>query len=98
MVQHIVFWNLKDFAEGGAKEENARIIKERLEALAGKIEGTLKMEVRPNFNPDGYDLVLYSLFESREALDFYKDHPLHKAVQKFVHSVITDRAVTDSDM
>ena len=33
MVTHIVMWNLKEEAEGAGKEQNAAIMKERLEAL-----------------------------------------------------------------
>ena len=36
MVTHIVMWNLKDEAEGGSREQNAAIMKERLEALVGR--------------------------------------------------------------
>ena len=37
MVRHIVFWKLKENAEGNDKLKNAEIIKEKLEALNGKI-------------------------------------------------------------
>ena len=39
MVKHIVFWKLKDHANGMNKQENALSIKEKLEALNGTIEG-----------------------------------------------------------
>ena len=38
MIKHIVMWKLKDFAEGGSKLENAKKIKDMLEALKDKIE------------------------------------------------------------
>ena len=98
MVRHIVFWNLKEQAEGGDKIANANIIKSKLEALVGQIDGLLKAEVNLNYNPNGYDLCLYSEFSSKEALDFYQSHPLHLAVREFVHKVITERAVTDSEI
>ena len=77
MVRHIVFWNLKENAEGTDKITNANIIKSKLEALVGQIDGLLKAEVNLNYNPNGFDLCLYSEFESKEALEVYQNHPKH---------------------
>ena len=41
MVTHIVFWALKDEAEGHSKRENAEHIKEMLEALVGVVPGLI---------------------------------------------------------
>lgn len=95
MVTHIVMWNLKDEAEGGSKEQNAAVIKERLEALAGRIPGLLSLKVNRGLLPGGYDLCLLGQYESLDALKGYRDHPLHKEVQQFVHKVITDRVSCD---
>lgn len=40
MIRHIVFWNLKEEAEGHTKEQNAAIIREGLEDLVGKVGRT----------------------------------------------------------
>ena len=70
MVKHIIFFTLKaDEAAVVAAAENA------LMPLVGRIPGLMKMEVRKTFC--GPDFVLYSEFESREALELYADHPLH---------------------
>jgi len=37
MLHHIVMWKLKDFAEGKTKNENAELMKEKLEDLKIKI-------------------------------------------------------------
>ena len=87
MVTHIVMWNLKDEAEGGSREQNAAIMKERLEALVGKIPGLLSLKVNRGVMPGGY--------ESLDALKGYRDHPLHKEVQQFVHKVIAERVSCD---
>ena len=50
MVTHIVFWALKDEAEGHDKRENAEHIKELLEALVGVVPGLIKAEVGINEN------------------------------------------------
>ena len=95
MVTHIVMWNLKDEAEGGSREQNAAIMKERLEALVGKIPGLLSLKVNRGVMPGGYDLCLLGQYESLDALKGYRDHPLHKEVQQFVHKVIVERVSCD---
>ena len=63
MVKHIIFFTLKADADKAAviaAAENA------LMPLVGRIPGLMKMEVRKTFC--GPDFVLYSEFESREAL------------------------------
>ena len=98
MVRHIVFWNLKDFASGGDKEENAAKIKQGLEGLVGQIEGLCRAEVTRGYDEKNFDLCLYSEFESKQALTFYKNHEKHKLVQRFVHEVITERVACDSEI
>ena len=71
------------------------IMKERLEALVGKIPGLISLTVGRNVMPTGYDLCLLGRYEDIEALKLYRDHPLHKEVQQFVHKVITDRVSCD---
>lgn len=97
MVKHIVIWNLKDQAEGNSKAVNAAIIKERLEALQGKIDGLIRVEVGIDFSETASsgDVVLYSEFESKEALDAYQVHPLHQAAGAFIKEVNCGRQVVD---
>lgn len=97
MLRHIVLWNLKETAAGAGKGENAAIIKERLEGLVGRIEGLHRLEVNPGIVEGGYDLCLYSELEDLAALKFYRSHPLHLEVQKFVHEVIEGRVSCDSE-
>ena len=97
MVKHIVFWKLKEEANGMSKAENAAAIKQKLEDLNGKIEGCIKLEVGFDFlhSAESADVVLYSEFESKEALDFYANHPLHKAVMPFIAEARSERRVVD---
>lgn len=100
MVKHIVFWKLKDEAAGNNKAANARLIKEKLEDLNGKIEGLVKVEVGINFldSPANYDVALYSEVVSKEALDFYQNHPLHQAVLPFIREVVSGRIAVDYEI
>lgn len=97
MVRHIVLWRLKETAGGRGKAENAADIKRRLEELNGKIPGMIKLEVGFDFSrtPESSDIVLYSEFESRAALDAYQSHPLHEAVKPIVMAAREERRLVD---
>jgi hypothetical protein len=97
MVKHIVFWKLHEEANGQTKAENALAIKQQLEDLNGKIPGLIQLEVGIDFlhSPESADVVLYSEFESKEALDAYAIHPLHKGVMPFIAAARSERRVVD---
>lgn len=97
MIKHIVFWKLKDEANGMNKEENARAIKQKLESLRGKIPGLIEIEVGIDFlhSAESADLALYSTFESKEALQVYANHPLHKEIMPFIGEARSERRVVD---
>ena len=89
MIKHLVLWRLKDSANGKTKAENARLLKDRLEALNGRIPGLRRIEVGINVHDshsgaDDADVVLYSEFESQAALDAYGTHPEHVRVKNEV--------------
>jgi quinol monooxygenase YgiN len=100
MIKHIVFWKLKDEANGLNKQENAQAIKQKLEALKGQIEGLIDIEVGFDFlqSPESADVVLYSTFTDKAALDFYQQHPLHKAVMPFIGEARSERRVVDYEV
>lgn len=95
MVTHIVFWELKESAEGHSKRENAEHIKEMLEKLVGVIPGLIDAEVGINENGGKYDAVLCSHFESYAALKAYDTHPEHLKVRAFVKAVRESRESID---
>lgn len=89
-------WKLKEEAHGNNKETNAKLIKEKLEALNGKIEGLLKLEVGLDFLGGGnFDVVLYSELSKFEDLDTYQNHPLHQALLPFIREAVMDRKAVD---
>ena len=98
MIRHIVFWTLRgDTPEEKAK--NARDVKNALESLNGKIPGMLTLQVGMDFSrtPDSSDVVLYSEFVSREALDAYQAHPEHLKVKPGIKAVRLERRTVDYD-
>ena len=97
MIKHIVMWKLEDFADGRVKLENAKIIKENLEALVGIIPEIVKLEVGIDIlgTNQSYDVVLVSEFKNLEELDTYAKHPEHVKVGEFVGKVRKDRVAVD---
>lgn len=100
MIKHIVFWRLNESAYGNDKQTNARILKEKLIAMKGKVDGMLKVEVGFDFSneKDSCDVVLYSEFENKEALHRYQIHPDHEEIKKWLSEVRYERRVVDYEI
>ncbi|MFO1106417.1 MAG: Dabb family protein [Amaricoccus sp.] len=82
MIKHIVMWNMAgDTTED--RREAAEFLRARFEALRGEVPGLLHIEVGLDESRVDYacDVVLYTEFESQEALDAYATHPAHLRVK-----------------
>ncbi len=92
MIKHIVMWRINE-----PFQENALRIKEALEGLNGQIPGLLRLEVGIDVSreSESADVVLYSEFETRQALEAYQNHPAHALVVPVVKAVRTERRVVD---
>jgi len=100
MLKHIVMWKLKDQAEGADKLANAREMKRRLDECAHIVPGQLAFEVmlaQPGLEAT-YDVVLYSEFADKAALQAYIDHPTHKAVVPFIGAIREGRQCMDYEV
>ena len=67
---------------------------------ADLVPGTLRLEVataQPGLEAT-YDLVLYSEFADRAALDAYQNHPTHVAVKPFLRAVVSERQCMDYEV
>ena len=97
MVKHIVMWQIKDNYNGLTKEEICTKIKNDLEALKSIISEIVNIEVGINIleSAAAYDLVLYSEFNSEEALSLYQNNEAHKKVASFIGEVSEARVVVD---
>ena len=100
MIKHIVMWKLKDHAEGKSKRENALRMKELLEGCVGHTPGLLKFEVGFDIAADAgpWDVVLYSEFENKAALDAYQNHPSHQAIKPEMGKFRESRAAVDYEV
>ena len=93
MVKHIVLFTVK---EGEDKDRVTALAASVLEPLADKIPGLLHAEVRRCFV--GCDFALYTELESREALAFYADHPLHQEAKSHFFHLLSGRAAADYEV
>ncbi|MGF6274881.1 heme-degrading monooxygenase HmoA [Massilia sp. UYP11] len=100
MIKHIVMWKLKEQAEGADRATNAREMKRRLDACAAVVPGILAFEVtlaQPGLEAT-YDVVLYSEFADRAALEAYAKHPTHQAVVPFIGAIREARQCMDYEV
>ena len=100
MIKHIVLWRLNENAYGNDKHTNAQILKEKLLAMNGKVNGLLKIEIGLDFSKekDSCDVVLSSEFENKEALHQYQFHPNHQDIKKWLSEVRYERRVVDYEI
>lgn len=96
MVNHYVFWNLKDSLTEDEKKQAALTIKEKLEAVGKLVPGVVSLEVKINeLKSSNRDVALLSSFESVEALSDYQVHPEHVKAGDFIKTVACDRTCFD---
>lgn len=100
MIKHIVMWKLKEVAEGADRATNAAKMKSMLDACAGIVPGMGRFEValaQPGLEAT-YDVVLYSEFDSKEALAAYGSHPTHHALKPFFGAIRDERQCMDYEV
>jgi len=89
MLKHIVVWTMKPEATAEQKLE----MKNRLEALSGKVSELRKIEV--GIDDGSGTMSLYSEFATEDDLIAYQMHPDHQAVVGFVKPLVAARSVCD---
>ncbi|THU00258.1 Dabb family protein [Lampropedia puyangensis] len=100
-LKHIVMWKLHEHAEGADKATNVRLMKDKLLACAQLSSGTLRFEVvtAQEAHAQGleatYDIVLFSEFTDKAALDAYAEHPQHVALKGFIGAIRESRQCMD---
>lgn len=96
MIKHIVMWNVRgDTPE--EKHQALQFLTDRFQGLIGKIPGMLHLEIGADSSHVDYacDVVLYSEFESQQALDGYSVHPEHVRVKQELGNLRTERYQVD---
>jgi hypothetical protein len=96
MIKHIVMWQI-DGSTVDTKQEAITLVKRAFESLNGKIPGMRILEIGVDVSNVDYacDVVLYSEFESDEALAGYASHPEHLRVKEEIGGVRIARHQVD---
>lgn len=96
MIKHIVLFKLKSFENPLEKEQLMNDFKIAIEALKGRIEGILSLEVGINCNEhEDFDLALVSAFTNMDALKHYSSHPEHVAAATLLKDAKESRSCVD---
>lgn len=98
MLRHIVWWTFKPEAEGRTGAENAADMKQKCEALMGKIPSLKSIELSLEFEStttQPIQLILNSTHEDMAGLKAYAEHPEHLPVVAFGKSVTASRQAID---
>jgi hypothetical protein len=100
MIKHIVCWRLKDRDNRDTREATASAIKQRIEAMRGRIPGLLHIEggVDISRTSDSCDIVLYAELESAAALAGYHVHPAHEEFKAFIGGRRSERYLIDYEV
>lgn len=95
MIRHIVSWKLAS-EDAAQRQSDAEGIRERLEALRGQLAAEL-IEVGFDLNDTegNWDVVLNSVFATRDDLAAYQVHPAHVEAAGFIKSVVSARSCVD---
>lgn len=98
-IVHIVSWRLNGPtpAERGLQ---AQQIVHAFEAIRHEVSGLLRLDVGPNVieAPDAWDVAAVMVFESRDALAAYLDHPAHLAIKSLVAPLRSARSQIDFEL
>lgn len=96
MIKHIILWKIKGEFTPEERTAAKAEAKRRLEALNGKIEGLLSLRVETAGLPSSNaDMMLDSVFTTKEALNGYQTNPLHLEAAGYVRSVVEERLALD---
>lgn len=97
MVKHIVFWRMKEFAEGNDMETNIKIATAMLDQVAEQFPQLKSISHhRCIFKGAHYwDLVEEMEFDSVQSLKEWAQFPPHKDLHDFVEEIRIERAAVD---
>lgn len=97
MIKHIVCWKV-DKPELSKKYCDDAV--ELLQQMREQIAGLIALEVNPDESriDSSADIVLYSEFENKDALEHYNQHPLHLDFKDYLGPYIVERRMADYEI
>ncbi|WP_031358013.1 Dabb family protein [Caballeronia sordidicola] len=96
MIKHIVMWRVGGSSEQ-EKTDSKNLLKQAFESLNGKVPGMRMLEIGIDASRVDYacDVVLYSEFDSLDALTAYANHPEHLRVKGLIGEIRIARHQVD---
>ena len=100
MIYHVVMWRLRDEAKRTELPQINDKLQQNLQAMRSAVPGLLRLAIGLNRAgvPDAADLLLYSEFDSWDALKCYEVHPLHNELRAIIGPLRTERRVVDFEI
>ncbi|MDG1731263.1 MAG: Dabb family protein [Algibacter sp.] len=101
MYKHIVFWKLKEQANGMSKQELATEVKRRLDELPAHIPEIVSYETGINIGDYGasfFDVSVIGVYKNKDTFWDYTKYPIHDAVVAYIQSVQEDEQIVDYDL
>lgn len=101
MLKHIVWWTLKEEAEGATAAENALKMKAMLDPIMGKIPSLKALDVSVSFLPsttEPVQAILLSTHDDAAGLKAYAEHPEHMKCVEFIKKVVASRKAIDFEV
>lgn len=100
MVKHVILWKLKEELDSNERALRAREAKQALESLKGQIDGLLEIQVIVDgLESSNADMMLDSVFSSKDTLREYQVHPAHVEVANtYVRPYAQTRLCMDYDV
>ena len=95
MVRHILFWKLREEIRAAGQAEYAeQVLSASVKTLLG-IEGLRCAEIGKNLAGGPYDLIFYAEFDDMNALELFRNHPLHVAHRERCAPFVTGKLTGD---
>jgi len=101
MYKHLVFWKLKEFANGMSNTELRIEVKKRLDELPSHISEIVSYETAINIGNYGasfFDVSVISSFKSEADFWAYTKYPVHDKVVSFIQSIQIDEQIVDYEV
>lgn len=98
MLKHVVYWTLKEEAEGHSAAENAATFVEMIRNLEGRIPSLLDIVASAEFastTTEPCQVILISTHADEQGLKDYAEHPDHVACGAFIKKVVSSRKAID---
>jgi len=97
MICHVVMWRLRAEAKRAEFLQINNKLQKNAQAMRNTVPGLLRLVIGINraVAPDSADFLLYSEFDSWDALKCYEVHPLHDELRGIIGPLRVERRVVD---